>query len=269
MIELLISSSAAGGLNTEKAFKIGRNLGVQGIELLPYKWSPKGSSGTPEKMLDLARKYNLPIRGIHLPFWWDTKSLPQVIRSLYGLNEKALHLVYQFLIGPGNKNCNAFRLMEQCPEAYILLHPDTFRQMPTEDKKRLARKEVFFENERIKKGENNTFEEILKRTIPYAVTFGIDANLMFDPRHYQTNSRRGSIKQRDLSEIWRNYRPAGLHFSFLGQGYNCVLPDPKTWDLLKEAIKENPPKELVLEIGPNKERDMEKAREIIQKDLGI
>lgn len=292
MVKILLSTSAAGGFNTEKAFRIARDLGT-GVELMPY--NPKMlakilspvfgavnedyviKQGNPKRISSYSNHYGVEVEGIHMPFWWHTKPLREVIESERDFSEKIYSFAWSQAIRSGSLDSMAVRLSREFPQAYLLSHPDVFRQMPEKDRVAFAGRDIYFENERnkgssffsdgIQDSGKNDIETIVNEIFPAARDSGIIPHLMFDSRHAQLDMKKGYMKTEKLSNLWERYKPEGLHFSFKSpqKGGFPNLPDVDTWDDFKESLKEYPPKYVVLEIGPGKEDDLKAAKEIIDK----
>jgi len=274
--ELILSNSCTGFkgvLNIEENYKVAQSLGLKGLELIPFKYTQ------PEKLLDLSEKYDIDIKGLHLPLWWETKSLSKVLAAEVDIKEKAYQILWNVIIGPGKMNCSALKISEEFENAYLLSHPDTYHQIPNSLKDNLLRKRnFFFENERAKKIYFSELREgkdthdpysIKNRLLPSIKLLGLKGKLMFDPRHTQIAQNRELIPKKPLYEIWDELKPEGLHFSFYdkykGEGHN--LPVESQWKDFSYAIKQNPPEYIVIEMASIP--DAEKSREIIGKDLGI
>lgn len=263
-MKLLVSTSAAGGFNTEEGFRLASELDVDGVEVLPFRKNLLTRAGSSSRLAELSREYCVPIEGIHLPFWWNTKSLRDVLRSEPVLKEKLFALLWQYVIGSGSPNCNALEVSKSFSGAYLLSHADAFRQMPLAEKLALSGKRVFFENERSKEGENNSLDGIVTDCMPKAKELEIQSNLMFDPRHYQLDAAANPRKNISLAKAWDSYRPAGLHFSFVGEEYLPGLPDSATWKEFAPALRDYAPKVIVLEVGPRDAKTkMRKARDMV------
>jgi len=271
--ELLLSSSAAGGLDIRKAFEMGSQLDVSGIEIMPYKSSLFTLEGNVGNISELADRYKLPVRGVHFPFWWETKSTFRAIWNEFpNIKEMAMALAWAYLVGPGSKDSLASQLATNFRDAYLLFHGDTFCQMPEEDMKYFTGRKVLFETERPKRNSRNDLQWIVETVIPIAHKSGVDGKIMFDPRHIQIAQMQGKADNILLEQIWMKYQGqmGGMHFSFIRDGnYFPSSPSPEVWSHLKEAVKAYPPKILVLEVGPGKQRELEKCRDLVYRDLGI
>ena len=58
----------------ENVFKKAKKHGFKYLEILPYRWT------NPAEVLNLEKKYQIQVVGIHLPQWWSG-SLRQIIKS--------------------------------------------------------------------------------------------------------------------------------------------------------------------------------------------
>jgi len=262
----VLLSSVVALPKTEQAFAIARKFGFDGLELFPYRWT------NPTNIAELSNRYQVPVVGIHIPFWWHTKSLQKVIASETLLKEKVFACIWAGIFGAGHLNCTAVKLMKELPAAYCLIHPDTFDQALRERHYFLTKDRLtFFENERPKKNTNewthNPFS-IRSHVIPLQFD---RYRLMFDPGHAVLAQEQGQLPEVSVSELYEQLRPEGLHLSFSGNGRLHDLPTVDEWNRLAEQIKQRPPRYLVVETkpGPGSRKRVEMARSMIQKDLGV
>lgn len=251
----------------EVAFRIGHDLGFHGLEIMPYRWT------NPDVVTDFAVKYSLPIKGIHFPFWWQTKSLLKVCQSEQTNREKVFALIWSCIFGPGHLNCAAADMRLYFRDAYLLLHPDTWHQMSPEDQRLLFGQKIFFENERPKLGEGeDTYDPcLIYRDIIKKESENLFGHWMMDPGHIQIATNANHLKPIPLALWYQQLRPKGLHLSFSDAGRLHELPNPEEWEELVPKIKAAPPEWLVIETKPGRhiEHRLHKARELISRDLGI
>lgn len=251
----------------EPAFRIAKELGFHGLEVMPYRWTD------PRKVNQLALGYQIPVLGVHLPFWWRSKSFSRVIAAETSVLEKGFACLWNCLFGPGHPTCPAVRLIDSFPDAYCLIHPDTFLQAKQEifNACNLQNRQVMFENERPKKGEPdlafNPFE-ISEYLLP---SFPKKGKLMFDPGHVQIATANNHFRLTAMYRWYGRLWPEGLHLSFSGEGRLHDLPNEKEWEDLVNAIRNHPPEVLVVETrpGPGAYKRIKAAREMIRRDLGL
>ena len=243
---------------------------IHGLEFLPYRWT------RPETIDRLTQEYDVPVRGIHWPFWWRSKSLFKVLQSEYLGREKAFALVWAGVFGTGHSRyCTAARLKRHFPGAYHIIHPDTFHQMPSSAfLQDIQSRVTFLEPERPKRGEAaDTYDPYLiqKQLIPALAASGLNVKMMFDPGHIRQAQEMGMLAKEPIAGMFANLKPAGLHLSMSGEGRLHDLPNSQEWGELVQAIRANPPEVIVIELKPqpNPYTKVIKAREMIRRDLGI
>jgi len=263
----VLLSSATTLPSTKKAFKLAAELQFDGLEIMPYRWT------TVKQIADLAVSHSVPVRGVHFPFWWYTKPLWQVIASEQSPREWIYACIWWILFGPGHLGCSARKIMAVCPEAYCLIHPDTFAQCPSPEYFFFRQWDLFLENERPKKGEpaitHDPFQ-IHGHSRQLKSNF-YRAKLMLDPGHIQIAQQMGKLPERTIAELFRELKPEGLHLSFSGEGRLHDLPTDREWRPLAEAIKEYPPEFIVVETkpGPESFKRVAQGRAILRRDLDI
>jgi hypothetical protein len=268
----LLVSSAAVGLSLKKTYNVTEDLGVDGIELMPFRGT------TINRVKKYSEKHNKPVFGLHFPFWWEPKNLRQVCEGESSIREKLFNMfINKPLIGAGHENCRSIKMAKEFKDAYLLFHTDTYKQMPQELLTELiSGRDIFFENERAKLNEGDWLYNpylIKDEIIPELTEKGINANLMFDSRHYQISHLEGKMKDRpkDLGQVWAELMPHGMHFSYISDegSFKTRLPAPEVWDSMKDPIKTYPPQIVVLEIGPGNLEELYKAREMVNDLLDI
>ncbi len=247
------------------AFLWAAQLGFHGLELFPHRRTE------PAAVDRLARQYNMPVKGIHIPFWWKTKSLWQVIKSEYLVREKLFAGVWWVLFGPGHEDCPAVQLLKKFPQAYCLLHPDTYGQSLGQHQFFLGH-EVFLENERPKQGESTfTYDPLQIKSSLLPCLGALAGRLMFDPGHVLPAQEAGILEKRSIPEWYELLKPHGLHLSFSGEGRLHDLPTEDEWRSLALVITQYPPQVIVVETAPGfgaYER-VRTARHMLQWNLGI
>lgn len=210
------------------------------------------------------------VREIHLPFWARKKPFWKVLRSERDLREKNFACIWFLIFGPAHRRCPAAILCDRLPEAYVLVHPDTFHQM--NNLGFFSGRNVYFENERPKIGEGqDTYNPFLIKRDLARNTSLLKGHLMFDPGHFQIALEQHILVGPPIHEVYRMLRPSGLHLSFSGEGRLHDLPSEEEWRLLVDVIKAYPPNYIVVETkpGPGSFERVAKAREMIELDLGI
>src|SRR3989344_604623 len=251
---------------TERAFALAKELKFDGLEIFPYRWT------NPAGIAELSARYQVPIAGVHVPFWWHTKPLRKVITSETLLREKVFACVWASIFGAGHLNCPAVKLLKEFPEAYCLIHPDTFEQSLFERDHFLTKNRLtFLENERPKKGTRDwTHDPFLIRSHVFPLQPEC-YRLMFDPGHVLLAQEQGHIPKMSVSELYEQLRPEGLHLSFSGDGRLHDLPTAEEWKGLAKQIKQHPPRFIVVETSPGSKAELKvvQARQMILFALGI
>lgn len=249
---------------TESVFRWARTLKFDGLELMPYRWTS----------LEAIRQFSIindvPVKGIHLPFWARKKSFWKVLRSEKDPKEKLFACIWLGLFGSAHRRCSAAILSDHFSEAYVLVHPDTFHQMNHPGF--FAGRTVYFENERPKIGEGeDTYNPFLIKRDLARTTPALKGCLMFDPGHAQIAQQEGKLLAQPIFALFAELRPSGLHLSFSAEGRLHDLPSEEEWRLLVDVIKAYPPRYIVVETkpGPDSFQRVVKAREMIKRDLGI
>ncbi|MBI4050847.1 MAG: hypothetical protein HY396_02640 [Candidatus Doudnabacteria bacterium] len=252
----VLLSSVVALPRLKPAFQLAKQHHFDGIELFPYRWTTGG------QLTDLANQYNVPVVGVHFPFWWETKSLAEVVASETWWREKGFACLWWMLFGPGHLTCPAMEVLRVFPEAYCLVHPDVFTRAGLGLEHFLQGREVFVENERPKIGEGvHTYN-------PYRIRENIlpllpKGQFMFDPRHIIIAQKMGYLsKGLRITTIYRELKPEGLHLSF-GQ----LLHQEE----LAETTREHPPRYIVVETipGPGAEARVGQARNMLHDAFGI
>jgi|SRR3989344_71483 len=247
---------------TERAFALAKKLGFDGLELFPYRWT------NPAAIAELSARYQVPVAGIHVPFWWHTKSLRKVIASETLLREKIFAGIWAGIFGAGHLNCPAVQLLKTFPAAYCIIHPDTFEQALLERHFFLTKsRPAFLENERPKKDTADWTHDPF-RIRSHIIPLQPDRyHLMFDPGHALLAQEQGCLPMMSVAELYEQLRPEGLHLSFSGNGRLHDLPTAEEWAELAEQIKRRPPRFVVVETspGPGTEKKVSQARQMLVK----
>lgn len=256
----------------EPAFRLAKSLNFHGLELMPYRWTSR------ERIADLVLKYHIPIKGIHFPFWWKTKSLWRVIKSESEVREKIFAIIWWIIFGPGHSNCQAALLGKVFSKAYLLFHPDAYLQIHHLPDFLLTGRRVYFENERPKKGEpRETYNPfaIKSRLTGFSPNYKVyDGHLMLDPGHLQLAQQQGFLDPRPIEHVYSELKPEGFHLSFSGHRRFHDLPTDEEWKKMTAAIKTNPSQYLVVELKPGLKlsktyETLKMVREMIRRDIGI
>ena len=265
----VLLSSVVTFPRTEPAFRMAKELGFDGLELFPYRWT------TTREIKRLSEAYAIRISGIHLPFWWHTKPLWKVWLSEYQLREWAFATLWFITFGSGKKNCPAIRLKADFPEAYVLIHPDTYHQALRAEQDInawLLDREIFFENERPKKDEQQSTYDLISLKGLIETFPDQRGRLMFDPGHFMLAQTLGKVpKQLHIPTLYTLSIPEGLHLSFSDEGRLHDLPTPEEWKELADKINQDPPQYLVVETKPGlgSRKRVDIARKMILRDLGV
>ncbi len=263
MTELLLSSTTTLPW-LEEAFRLAKSFHFDGLELMPYRWT------TVNRVKRFSEIYQIPVKGVHLPFWWHTKPLWKVIASETEKREWVFATIWWFVFGSGHNNCPAVKLLKEFTGAYCLIHPDTYGQSQYQDF--MISRTLFFENERPKLQESAIAYDpwkIKKWLSEFNLFF--DGQLMLDPGHIQIAQKTGILPRWQILSVYQDLRPEGLHLSFSDGDRLHDLPTDEEWGQLVQAIKHAPPRYLVVETrpGPGTEKRLRKIRDMIRVDLNL
>lgn len=195
----------------ESVFKKAKKYGIRYLEILPYRWT------TPAEVLNLEKKYNIQIAGIHLPLWWEAPP-----NSRGSLSDSVFQAVCNFFLGSG-RTSSAFAIAEAlAPRApYLLVHSDMIPDMGAEFQSLKKKFHVVVENV---PGE---------ASIPQ----------VFDPGHYG--------RQAEMYKTYEKSSPEIFHVSYdHGPPYFHDLPDAREEEEMQKLFQIHQPKYVVLETYP-------------------
>lgn len=233
--ELVISNTTTffSG-NLENIFKKAKKNGFKYLEILPYRWT------TPAEVLNLEKKYNIQVVGIHLP--------PAAAQK--GFLNKVLSPIWPFYLGsiignPALTLVEIFKKMEH--DFYIVSHADLIEEILQNLPNLLMENIPYYKNT------DPVFWDPIKIKKLYP-----SAKFAFDPGHFETTPNYPS----QLLETYQTVKPEVVHISY-GNFPPHVLPNQKEQEELKAMLKIHSPKYIVLETNPLV--SVKKGKEILEK----
>ncbi len=241
--ELVLSNTTSFFLGGMPAlFRNAKKYGFKYVEIIPYRWT------TPKQILDLAKKYDIQIAGIHMPTWWN-QSMGQELRRREGILEKFFALIFNFYLSGAEKNPWRQIMRALAPQnPYLLIHTNVVYEMEGEFDETAKTFHVAIEN--IPFSSHRQLEFYWN---PVKINQEMNArglttsNLVFDVGHFdQTRKKLPSL---DLLEIYRQISPEVIHISYNSRGIH-LLPNKKEQEELKTLLQIHAPKYIVIETNP-------------------
>lgn len=127
-------SNSIDYFDLEKVFKIASELKLDGVEILPFRWM------TAKFIQKLVNKYQIPVLGVHGPWWMSQTSWWWIFQGRRTLNrnrqisptkflfekfvdETAQTIFWKLIMGSW-ETCRAKELARVFPNAYLNLHAD-------------------------------------------------------------------------------------------------------------------------------------------------
>lgn len=230
--QLVLSNTATffGG-NIEALFRKARKYGFQYLEVIPYRWN------TPQQILNLERKYDLKVVGIHLPpNSWDD-SLSKILSTKHGLWEKFFTSVWHFYLGkarisPALKIASALQNL-----SYVVVHANVMRDMGQEFESLGKRLPLLVENLPYESSYPELFWNPAKLPCPS----------LFDPGHFlQTLQTKTELH---ILEVYEQIKPRVIHISY-NTHFHHLLPDLREQREFIEMLKIHRPEFVTIETNP-------------------
>lgn len=229
--------------NLKNVFKKAKKYGFKYLEIVPYRWT-----SLPE-ILDLEKRYQVKVVGIHLPPAKSTATL-----------EKILEPIWNFYLGPVEENPGLelakYFSTHTDRHFYLLFHADL--AAANKNFKEISKKNpVVVENIPYYNNVNPLFWDIQKISKAFP-----DSAYAFDPGHFKT------IPNPNISilEAYSLLRPKIIHISY-NRGFFHTLPNAQDIKELKSMLQIHIPNYLVLETNPLV--SVKKGREIMEKIINL
>lgn len=163
-------SSSCFGFRLEPTFEMAQKMGLDGVEILPFKWQ---TSALIQKMVNY---YNVPVLGIHAPWWIDkTRKFWMYKGGLTGnrFREFIETLSWKMLLGSW-EDSKSVDIYKQLRCEYIILHADLLWEIKNILKTDIPAGTVVENVDNPHWKFTNNFANTLAIALPYALPLCLD-----------------------------------------------------------------------------------------------